>query len=203
VPIVVTADFSNIAVGQSVEGLGVVAPNLNIDAKGTAVKVLSGTEPLLYVAPNVTAPINYNGRLDAGGGFSDVITRDAVQAQQYNFTFAPGVSITNFSLHMLDYGDWNPTLATSHHVSMTAYDANGNVVSTEVIDYTTLAEINPRSSLYGDLWFNGDATAPRGQLGNWVWNLSGNGIVRVALDFGIGYDPNIAFDLLSYNIVCP
>jgi hypothetical protein len=88
---------------------------------------------------------------------------------------------------------------------MTAYDASGNVVSREELNYTTLAEVTPRtSSLYGDLLFNGDAVAaPVGQPGNWVWNVSGNGIVRVVLEFGAGYDPNIAFDLLSFNVVCP
>jgi hypothetical protein len=185
-----------------VEGLGVVAPGLNIDAKGTAVKVMSGMEPLLYYAPNVLAVENMNGGMQAGGGFSDPVTRNAVQPHQYTFTFTPGVTITNFSLHMLDYGDWNPTQSTAHYVSMTAYDVNGNVVSKEEISYATLAEVNPRSSTYGDLWFNGDASAPPGLLGNWTWNVAGNGIVKVVLDFGIGYDPNIAFDHLSYNIVC-
>ena len=184
------------------EGLGVVAPYLNIDAKGTAVKVLQATNPFAYGAPNDAAIVN--GALVGNGGFSDAITQSALQAHLYNFTFAPGVSITNFSLHMLDYGDWNPTLNTSHYVSMTAYDTNGNVVSKEELSYTTPPDNAPRSSnLYGDLWFNGDAaTAPLGQPGNWIWHVSGNGIVRVVLEFGVGYDPNVAFDLLSFNVVC-
>jgi len=182
--------------------LGVVAPYLNIDAKGTAVKVQQATEPLVYFAANDSG--NVNGGFAGGGGFSDLVTKNALQAHLYNFTFAPGVSITNFSLHMLDYGDLNPSLSTSHYVAMTAYDANGAVVSKEELSYTTLAESGPRSSsLYGDLFFNGDAVAaPRGQPGNWIWNVSGNGIVRVVLEFGAGYDPNIAFDLLSFNAIC-
>ena len=140
----------------------------------------------------------------AGGGFSDLTTKNAIQPHLYTFTFAPGVSITNFSLHMLDYGDWNPTLSTSHLVSMTAYNTNGGVVSRQELNYTTLADQGPRSSnLYGDLQFNGDAvSAPLGQPGNWIWNVSGNGIVRVVLEFGAGYDPNVAFDLLSFSVVC-
>ena len=182
-----------------------MAPYLNIDAKGTAgtaVKIQQATEPLVYVASNDSG--NVNGGLAAGGGFSDLVTKNAMQAHLYNFTFAPGVSITNFSLHMLDYGDLNPSLNTSHYVAMTAYDANGAVVSKEELSYTTLAENGPRSSsLYGDLFFNGDAVAaPFGQPGNWIWNVSGNGIVRVVLEFGAGYDPNIAFDLLSFNAIC-
>ena len=201
-PSVIYANFSNVPAGQSVEGLGAVAPYLNIDAKGTAVRVLQAAQPAIYRAPNDAGVIN--GALVADGGFSDVTTQIARQAHLYNFTFAPGVSVTNFSLHMLDYGDWNPNVSTSHEVSMTAYDANGNVVSQEVLSYTTPASPAPRSSsLYGDLWLNGDAaSAPLGQPGNWIWNVSGNGIVRVVLQFGVGYDPNIAFDLLSYSIVC-
>jgi hypothetical protein len=199
---VVTADFSKLAVGQSVEGLGVVAPGLNIDAKGTAAKVMAGVQPLVYYAPNVASGSNINGAMNPNGGFSDTVTQSAVQAHQYTFTFAPGMTVTNFSLHMLDYGDWNPTLSTSHYVSMIAYDVNGNVVSKQEISYETLADVNPRSSAYGDLWFAGDAVAPFGQLGNWVWNVSGDGIVKVVLNFGVGYDPNIAFDLLSYTKGC-
>ena len=201
-PAVIFANFSGIQVGQSVEGLGAVAPFLNIDAAGTARKVLQATEPIVYFAANDSG--NINGGLAGDGGFSDLVAKNAMQAHLYNFTFAPGVSITNFSLHMLDYGDLNPTLNTSHYVSMTAYDANGNVVSKEELSYTTLAESGPRtSSLYGDLFFNGDAVAaPPGQPGNWIWNVSGNGIVRVVLEFGAGFDPNIGFDLLSFNVVC-
>jgi hypothetical protein len=78
------------------------------------------------------------------------------------------------------------------------------VVSREELSYTTPADETPRTSnLYGDLRFNGDAASPPvGQPGNWIWNVSGNGIVRIVLEFGVGHDPNIAFDLLSYNVVC-
>ena len=184
------------------EGLGVVAPYLNIDAQGTAVRVQQGTEPAVYGAPNNLA--NINGGLVADGGFSDLDAKVARQPHLYNFTFAPGVTVTSFSLHMLDYGDWNPSLSTSHYVSLTAYNASGGVVSKEEISYTTPAVELPRdSSLYGDLWFRGDAvTAPFGQPGNWTWNVAANGIVRVVLEFGAGYDPNIALDRVQFSIVC-
>ena len=199
---VFSTDFSGVAAGQSVEGLGAVAPYLNIDAKGTAVKVQQATDPIFYYAPNGSPDIN--GGLSGNGGFSDLETKTARQPHLYNFTFAPGVTVTNFSLHMLDYADWNPSLSTSHYASLTAYDAGGNVVSKEEVSFETLAQESPRSSsLYGDLWITGDAaTAPLGQPGNWIWNVSGNGIVRVVLEFGVGYDPNVAFDLLYFGIVC-
>jgi len=203
---VIYANFNSVPVGQSVEGLGVVAPYLNIKAKRTAIHVAQATGPFAYVAPNDGGVTN--GGLVANGGFTDIDTKNAGEAHLYTFTFAPGVAITNFSLHMLDYGDLNlpPNLPaeTSHYTSMIAYDANGNVMSKQELSYTTPPDKNPRSSsLYGDLRFNGDAaSAPVGQPGNWIWNVSGNGIVKVVLEFGVGYDPNIAFDLLSFSIVC-
>jgi Na+-translocating ferredoxin:NAD+ oxidoreductase RnfD subunit len=201
-PSVVFARFSNVGIGESVEGLGKVAPFLDIKAKRLAVRVAQATGPAVYFAPNGSGLPN--SALVADGGFSDVETKNLLEAHQYTFTFAPGVSVTNFSLHMLDYSDWNPTLSTAHLVSMTAYDANGNVVSREELSHTTLAESLPHSSnLYGDLWINGDAaSAPLGQPGNWLWNVSGAGIVRVVLDFSQGHDPNVAFDLLSFTTEC-
>jgi hypothetical protein len=203
VPTVVRADFSRVAAGQSVEGWDVVAPGLNIDAKGTAVSLRAGLDPRAYGAPN-DAP-GGNAGLSASGGFSDIPTQSALQAHLYTFTFAPGTSVNNFTLHMLDYGDWNVVSSTSHYVSLTAYNVNGVVVAKQELSFTTPAVGLPRSSdKYGDLWFTGDAvTALPGQPGNWTWNVSGNGIVRVVLEFGVGHDPNVAFDTLTFTTECP
>jgi hypothetical protein len=70
--------------------------------------------------------------------------------------------------------------------------------------YTTPAEYAPQSSnLYGNLINNGDASALSGQPGNWTWQVSGVGITKVTLQFGVGFDPNIAFDTLSFTQECP
>ena len=195
-PTIVTANFSNIGVGQSVEGMGVVAPNLNITAaQGPAVKVLPLVDPTVYLA--LQNGINVvNGYMVPGGGFTDLTARNASQAHSYTFTFAPGTSVSTFSLHMLDYGDLNPTLNTNHFVSMTAYDTNGIVVSKQELSYTTTTALYPQPPI-------GDASAPAGQPGNWTWKVSGTGIVKVVLESGIGFDPNIAFDTLSFTTQCP
>ena len=197
-----SADFQSLPVGESVEGPGKAAPYLNIDSRGTAVRVVQAIEPMVYLASNNAGIVN--GGLAADGGFSDVVLKEALQPHLYTFTFDQGVTITNFSLHMLDYGDLNPSLATSHNVSMTAYDASGQVISKKELNYTTPPKRNPRSSdLYGDLYFNGDAVSARaGQPGNWTGYVFGNGIVKVVLEFGAGYDPNIAFDQLYFTIAC-
>jgi len=183
--------------------MGAVATGLNIDAKGTAVKILDALPPTAYGAGAGNTLLN--GGINPGGGFSDIVTKSALQPHLYTFTFAPGTTVSRFSLHMLDNGDWNPTLNTSHYVSMTAYNAAGFVVARQEINYTTLAEGVPTSSsIYGDLRTTGDALlAAPGQLGNWTWNLSGNGIVKVVLEFGAGYDPAIAFDTLTFTPDCP
>lgn len=109
--------------------------------------------------------------------------------------------MSNFSLHMLDFGDYNPTLATSHFATMTAYTAGDIMVSQHQLSYTTTVGYN--SNLYGDLLVTGNSTtALPGQPGNWTWHVSGTGIVRVVLEFYAGYDPNIGFDGLSFATEC-
>jgi hypothetical protein len=183
--------------------MGVVTPGLNIDAKGTAVHIVNGEAPVMYAAPNGSGAIA-NGGLAVGGGFTDQTAQQNLTAHLYTFTFTPGTTVTNFSLHMLDFGDFNPSLSTAHYVSMTAYNANGFVVGKQELSYTTPAEGTPRSSnIYGDLWLSGDAiTAQPGQPGNWTWNVSGSGIVRVVLEFGAGFDPYVGFDNLTFTTAC-
>jgi hypothetical protein len=203
-----TADFSQIPVGESVEGMGKVAPYLNIDAKRLAVKVaqadpISGVrDGFVYIAPNRGGIAN--GGLVADGGFSDVETKNVIPSEppEYTFTFAPGVEITQFSLHMLDYGDLNMPLdlapVTSHRAVMTVYDANGNEIpsANRELSYTTGAVRNPP-----ELRESGDAVGAKlGEPGNWNWNISGTGIARIVLSFPEGFDPNIAFDLLSFTV---
>jgi hypothetical protein len=198
-PIVVTPSFAQIRAGDPVEGLGTVNPYLNIDAKDTAVHILEGTDPPVYASTVNGAPL-YNAGMVASGGFSDPTIHLASQPHQYTFTFAPGVSVSNFSLHMLDFGDFNPTGSTSIVVSMTAYNASNVVVASQQLSYTSVGGVSPQ---YGDLSISGDAIlATPGQPGNWTWNVSGNGIVSVILAEGSGYDPNVGFDLLSFTIDC-
>jgi len=162
--------------------------------------------PVVYLATNENG--SHNGGLVADGGFSDASTRNLGKAHQYTFTFDSNVTVANFTLHMLDYGDLNQALATSHLVTLTAYDVNGNKIMTpgasQELSYTSPPDNAPRDSdKYGDLWLSGDAVGARaGQPGNWTWNISGAGIHKIVLDFPIGYDPNIAFNRLSYGVEC-
>jgi hypothetical protein len=191
-------DFSGIVPGESVEGMGKVAKGLNIDAKGMAIKIQEGVQPAVYVAG--VGNVVLNGGIGAGG-FSDQITQRASQPHRYTFTFEPGMSVSNFSLRMLDFGDLNPTSARSSYASMTAYNANGFVVAKQELKFAITGYYS--SPQYGNLLITGDALrAVPGQPGNWTWNVAGAGIVKVVLEFGVGFDPNIGFDTLAYITEC-
>ena len=199
-PEVVMPNFGNLPVGNAVEGLGIADPRLNIQARGTAIHVHEGQDPAVY-ASTVNGANVFNAGMIGNGGFSDAVSQANHQAHQYTFTFASGVIISDFSLRMLDYGDFNPTGSGTHVVTMIAYNANGGVVDSQELSFTSVAGISPQ---HGNMLIAGDAIASTpGQPGNWTWNVSGNGIVRVELNFGAGYDPNIGFDSLSFSIDCP
>ena len=192
----VTADFSNVPVGQSVEGMGKVALDLDINALfGDAVKIETGAAPVAYTSNGVI-----NQGLAPGGGFADV---DAT-VERYTFTFAPGVTVSEFSLRMLDFGDDNPNLnETDHFVKMTARSANGMILSRQQLRYitnegTTFAPLNGWGELVNGA---GDAAnALPGEPGRWTWTVSASGISTVELQIHrLGDDPFIGFDSLSYR----
>src|SRR5688572_727601 len=195
----VVADFSRVGVGDPIEGFGVVAPYLNIDAKGTAIMIQSGQEPFQYRATGTGTSI-VNGGIDPAGGFGDSRTQQRGQPHRYTFTFAPGVSVNDFSLRMLDFGDLNPTLATNHTVTLRAYNAANQVVGEQVLNYTTTpVRLPPGMQLAGDA-----TGAALGEPGNYPWHVTGTGILKVVLEFGEGYDPNVGFDSLGFTTEdCP
>jgi hypothetical protein len=197
-----SAAFSQIPRGTSIERFGVFAPYFSINAKGTAVKIEEVNGPFQYRAARLTdtAPI-VNGGIGPNGGFGDSTTQSAGQAHRYTFSFALGISVRDFSLRMLDFGDFNPERATNHSVIMTAYNSAGAVVATQDLSYTTDAEAIPHNSPeWNDLFITGDALrALDGQPGRWTWHVTGSDIVKVVLEFPLGYDPNIGFDTLSYT----
>jgi len=212
------ADFSALDPSDSVEGMGRVVPYLDINAtNGTAVKIAQAVGPQVYLAPNgvvpedLPAPVNYgripNGGMVADGGFSDFETKTSRGPHEYTFTFDNGRTASNFSLHMLDFGDLNPTANTSHIVRMIAFDVNGNPIpgASQVLDYTTEGATTPRDPVRSeDPWFIGDAiTSKHGEPGNYTWDISGSGIHSVLLVFPEGHDPNVAFDRLAFSLECP
>jgi hypothetical protein len=206
----VCVDFSGFTPGTSVEGLGTVHPDLNIDAVGTAVAIRDGVEPAVYGAPNGGGSITNNGIDAVIDGFSDDVTQNANGAHEYTFTFTPGTTVEQFSLRMLDFGDWNPATptATTHTVTITAYDGV-TVIDTHILTYTSNGTSLPSTSPEypgKDLYIIGDAIgadpdADPQEPGNFTFEVTGTGIDKVELIMNpSGRDPNVGFDNLCFTI---
>ncbi len=197
-------DFNAVPLGASVQGMGAVARNVKITALYSAVRVKAGVQPQVYLAGPGNTLVNA-GLTSPNGAFGDVQAHRSLKAGRFTFTFSPGMTITDFRLHMLDYGDWNPFRATDHVVTMSAFNAAGQVVAMQTLSYTTPAIVMPPSSdKYGNMQTNGDAlSAPAGMPGNWTWHVAGKGIVRVVLAVGAGPDPNFALDGMYVKFSCP
>ena len=201
----ILVDFESLTTGQSVEVPGAVSPYLNISTStGQAEVIASGTGDIAYVAHQTARVIN--GCLGNPGGYGadggSVPRRgfsDIAKGHEYTFTFANGMEVSQFSLLMLDFGDFNPDKDTYHEVDLKAYDSQGAVVDQDKLSYHTGAAQNPWS-----LRFTGDAcTAQPGEPGNFTFNVQGSGIVRVVLSIPEGKDPNIAFDNVAFTPACP
>jgi hypothetical protein len=209
----ICVDLSDLEEGASVEGWGTLFSYFNISTPtGGAVKIVEGGSFNAYGSPNdkcnvdseTPPPIIHNGGIAFGGGFSDMNAVGENQeesfAHEYTFSF-DGVTISRFSLHMLDFGDWNPSTANYHRVEMIAYNVTNDRVSTQVLEYSSDGTGTPRSSEFGDLQCNnGDASAESDMPGNWSWNVLGEGITEVTLTFPDGYDPYIGFDTLCFVV---
>jgi hypothetical protein len=185
-------DFEGLAPGTPVEGLGTVHPDLSIASvawgfgptctPGSAAAIEEGVATPF--AAYGTAGSFPNGCLDGIRGYGD--SQGCVL--DYDFTFAPGVTVSCFSVRMLDYGDLFPYGGTTHTVTLTAYDASNTQVSQDVL--TMLGAV--------DL-VTGDACTSQGSdPGNRLFTVTGAGIVRVELRFDAFPDPNVGFDDISF-----
>jgi hypothetical protein len=183
--------FESQAPGDPIEGLGTLHPQLAITgvpwsfsptcAAGSAAVIAEGGAPFsCYNTGGVD-----NACLTGLQGYGD----PAACVLDYDFTFAAGVTVSCFSMRMLDYGDFFPFGGTTHQVVVTAYDAANNVVDTDVL---TIAG--------GEQLTTGDActASHNGDPGNKLFTVTGAGIVKVTLRFDAWPDPNVGFDDISF-----
>jgi hypothetical protein len=201
--------------GASVVGLGNFpgAPELDVHTSGgnDVVQVLEGSAPVAYGggASNVA-----NSCLGSGVGFADVGSGTyayTTKNHEYVFTFAAGVSVTSFSLTLLDWGDLLPYGVNESHwyeVVMTGYAADDSVVASDALGFTTddTTSSHRVTEEFGDLGVAGDAClATAGRPGRCPLAVSGTGIVRVTLNFEdpASMDPNIALAELHYTVTPP
>lgn len=184
-------DFESLAAGTPVEGLGAVHPLLDITTSAWPFGPACPAGSARAIEEGVPAPAAYgtagsypNGCLSGVRGFGD----DSGCVLDYDFTFAPGVTVSCFSFRMLDFGDLYPFGTAAHVVDVVAYDAASNVVDTD-----QLATFGPVDAAGGDA-----CTAGPNASGNRLFTVTGPGIVRVTLRFDASPDPNAGFDDLSF-----
>jgi len=202
----INADFSGLTSGSSVEGLGTVHELLNISSStGGAKAIFAGTGAGAYGASSDPVKANSNirnGGIGALGGFADL---DGKREHVFDFTFAEGVSVENFSLRMLDYGDFNKSRATNHSILLTALNSQKEVVDEFVFSYESSKALNPIGLYKGG--GRGDALmASEGDPGLLTLSVSGADITAVQLKYqnngnraNIAGDPNIGFDTLTFE----
>jgi len=181
--------FESQATGASVEGLGAVDPDLAITSvpwtlgpscpTGTAKVIETGTSvPYASYSSGATD----NACLHGTKGFGD----DQNCVLNYDFTFAPGRSISCFSIRILDYGDYFPYGGTSHQVFLTAYDASNHQVDQAIL--TVVGGETP----------SGDACVTQTAPGNSVLRVSGSAIRKVTLRYDAFADPNVGYDDIAF-----
>ena len=199
----------DLAAGTSIEGQGVIDEALIVTAStATGVALLQGQEPFLFTAPNS------GNSTETGCGnaatFGDASESEANRANDFTFSFANSGTVSLFSMRMLDYGDYNPAGATSHGVSLVAYDASGTIVDKSTLSYTSSADLLPGDGggAPGDLQIAGDAcSAAPGDPGNYTFVVAGAGIASASLEFShngdASYqvsDPAIAFADICFTL---
>ena len=207
----VNVDFSGIP-GSSVVGAGVVHPALFIhESAGNDVVALKALESPVAYGAQLNGVLNIaNAWLPPTGGFADLGSGTYAydtKKHQYVFTFAPDTTVSEFSVRMLDWGDFLPFGAAINgrcSFDMTAYNAQGDVVATDSIAFSsTGSQISHRQSTeFGDLFVSGDASTALGNPGNYRFRVAGAGITRVELHphDRPSTDPHIAFADLSFTI---
>ena len=185
-------DFESLAPGATVEGPGAVHPDLTITSvawpfspsciPGGAEVVQSGN-PFPFAGYGAGANIP-NGCLNGTKGFAD----SAGCVLDYNFTFKPGLTVSCFSVRLLDYGDLFPYGGTTHQVLLTAYDASNTIV-----DQAQLLMIGGVNLVTGDA-----CTSQAGDPGNFILGVGGTGIVKVSLTYDASPDPNVGYDDIAF-----
>jgi hypothetical protein len=210
----VRVSFDAKAPGASVVGAGAVHPQLEIGYSdgNDVVAIEELASPAAYGATksgilnvlnaHIATPQSVRGFADVGSGDFTPATKK----HQYVFTFAAGVSVSRFSLRMLDWGDFMPNGANAdgqYAMVMTAFDDDDEVVATDEIAFTSEgSQASGRiSNEYGNLLQAGDASAADGQPGNAVLQVTGAGIVRVTVRprDQQSIDPHIGFNELQFD----
>lgn len=183
--------------GDSVEGMGTVHPLLNIQLEGAVdtdlVLIEKGTGDISNVAYYAGAGIA-NGCLNGTYGFGcPAFNSSGARINRLDdndkiiFEFPDGITVSNFSVEMFDYGDFYPLGSGDRLVTLKAYSD-----SVDEITYSGPANV--------DLIY--DACHSSGN-GIHKFEISKSGIYKIELVFGTGIDPAIGFDDICFTLEVP
>jgi hypothetical protein len=185
----------------------------------------------------------YNGYIGQYGGLGDLKSEGASYGpnapyfgpNDFTFRLAPGYVADSFTIRMLDEGDNNPWWATEGSVTVSGYTAGGVFVTSQTVSYridTASPRVNTdfsagSFSTGGSNWTpvnpqnDADASAPSGDLGNFVFNLAGSAMnfftvtwtnngngtnlsgVAVPMNQNAPLDPKVGFADVGFNVPEP
>jgi len=204
--------------GDSVEGLGTVHADLNIDSATENIVLIKtgvGTVGDGKWGYNTTPSAIVNGCLPSGVyGIAD---GDDDVDEGFEVTFG-GNTVSSFSIVMLDYGDYFPHAASyasplTHTIKLVGYDAGDVMVDDDVLTFTSTGGGSTMRTCTSHTWaFGGTSLSVAGDAcparalnqspGRWQFTVTGTGIAKVAVEFvgdqsvdsGVGWD-NISFEI--------
>ncbi len=183
--------FESLAPGSLVEGLGTVDALLDITSVPWAFGAGCPSGATRVIEEGNVLPFSSYGSAGGTNGCLDGVRGMGHPANcvlDYDFTFAPGVTVGCFAIKLFDFGDYYPFGGATHGATLTAYDA-----SHAVVDIATLTGGAAVDSTSGDA-----CLSQAGFPGNFLLAVSGAGITRVELRFGPSPDPNIGLDSIAY-----
>ncbi|HAA16545.1 MAG TPA: hypothetical protein DCE41_34490 [Cytophagales bacterium] len=199
-------DFSLYPQGHSAEMTDGLYPGLQVSTSG-------GHGVIAYEGGIISTYISTNKEKNPLGclGIGLVDARPkAYRDNNFNFEFTDK-PVSEFSLTLADYGDYNPGRASWHYAALIAYDAYGSEVDRHELEYTTSGNKNKTSAEWGNMGRPGDyCRAQPGEPGNYSFDVTGENIVRIELKFdnnsGDIYggnrssDPNVAIPAICFTL---
>jgi hypothetical protein len=124
--------FESLAPGALVEGPGAVDPSLVITSVPWAFGPGCAVGSTRVIEEGGVLPFSSYSSASGPNGCLDGIHGMGHPANcvlDYDFTFAPGVTVGCFSIKLVDFGDYYPYGGTVHGATLTAYDASHAVVA--------------------------------------------------------------------------
>lgn len=208
--------FVGLSAGDPVEGLGVLADDLELTHSGGQTLVVietdNDTDSFVYSANLGSQNDTPHGGLPDGIGFGDPDRDDPILGWYATFN---GKTVKWFSVTMYDYGDWFPhgtTASMTHTAKLIAYDADDSIIDEDVLTFTSTGggstgRISPE---FGALSSAGDAlqaTDGNTQPGIWTFEVAASGTSKVemwfdgqkSVDPGVGW-AGLEFELEVYDI---